>query len=133
MKGKFFKAIIIGLLVALVALPTNLMYMNALTNNTQVEEVTVSEIETAPSDLDQNLLNSTNNAANILAEDKSSAAALASASSFTTLDAWLARNRTLSAWAALQNLMSTPDRINWLFSGDSITQGVFYSKDIETM
>ncbi len=29
MKGKFFKAIIIGLLAALVALPTNLMYMNA--------------------------------------------------------------------------------------------------------
>lgn len=45
-----------------------------------------------------------------------------------TIDAWNARNATLDDYKTLSSKLSKTDGINWLFIGDSITQGVVYTQ-----
>lgn len=40
---------------------------------------------------------------------------------------WEARNRGLADYARLGALLSSPEALNWVLAGDSITQGVWHS------
>lgn len=46
--------------------------------------------------------------------------------------AWKTRNEALDDWQALSEKLAKTDRINWLFTGDSITHGVQFTRGYRT-
>lgn len=46
--------------------------------------------------------------------------------------AWKTRNEALADWQTLSEKLAKTDRINWLFTGDSITHGVQFTRGYRT-